>query len=161
MTLLDEVVARMAVNGRQAAVGGFASQPPLVLAALELRDRAAAGPVDDELLELVERFVDGRRKMPGGDCWNCQAVLFAYSDETWVYCTYCAVAVDVAMNRRAALNEAHDRRLSAADVEKESPKYGILIKASRVRTWAWRGRLESTDGLYSLADVLRLAEDRG
>jgi len=161
LDLLDEAVARLTTRGRggSSTTGVFGSQPPIAITAFEIRERFARHWDDPAVWDDVERFLDGRAKLPAGSCWHCRTDLQAYPDETFVDCPSCPAVVDVQQNRREALIVALRRRLTAAEIERESPRYGVRIKASRVRTWAWRGRIVADARLrYSLADVLRLAE---
>lgn len=160
LELLDEAVARLTTRGRGHGAGsGYASQPPIALTALEIRERFIDRCDEAAVWEDVERFLDGRARLPAGACWRCHTAIWAYPDETVVDCPGCPTVVDVQQNRREGLIQALRRRLTAAEIERESPRYGVRIKASRVRTWAWRGRIVADAGLrYSLAEVLRLAE---
>lgn len=157
--LLDEAVARLATGRRGSAGVSAGSRPPAMLTAMVVRERFIARHDEAAVWEDVERFLDGRARMPAGDCWRCRSAVLAYPDETLADCDACLAQVDVEQNRRRALDTALRRRLTAAEIERESPRYGARIKASRVRTWAWRGRIVADDQLrYSLAEVLRLAE---
>jgi hypothetical protein len=158
---LSQLAARQGTRGRSAGGGGsgFASKPPIDLGALELHDRLAAAPWDSDLRELAERFIDGRHKMPGGECWNCKLPVSAYADETTMICPHgCPAIIDISQNRREALATARELLLTAAEIEHRAPTFGISITSARIRQWASRKRIEAIGGRYRLADVLALME---
>jgi hypothetical protein len=101
----------------------------------------------------------------GADLGPCPGEYLAHEGDACAPCSWCRVGVNVAVRKKALLDEAADRWMTAAQTEHLTAALGHRVAKTTVDSWGTRGqvrraRLDGEDGpwSYPLADVLARVE---
>ncbi|MEV7962387.1 hypothetical protein [Oerskovia paurometabola] len=132
-----------------------------------LRAQPAGAEALDEItaaLRNATRAIDrpADRKY-AGPCTtaDCDGEFIAYDNARLARCRECAAHVELTTRQEQLLTQAHDRLLTAPELEKALGGLGTEVKAKRIHEWCSRGRLTNRGTpdrpLYRVGDVRHLA----